>query len=60
MSATVIAPSPEFAHALATALCVLGPESGLELIERLDREEAILIDMHGDPHASKGLKDSLQ
>ncbi len=60
MSATVIAPSAEFADALVTALCVLGPDPGLEIIDALDRVEAILIDMNGVPHASAGLRASLR
>ncbi|MBW2391460.1 MAG: FAD:protein FMN transferase [Deltaproteobacteria bacterium] len=60
MSATVIAPSAELADALATALCVLGPIQGLEIIDGLDRVEAILIDMDGAPHASAGLRASLK
>ncbi|MCP4037991.1 MAG: FAD:protein FMN transferase [bacterium] len=59
MSATVIAPSAEFADALATALCVMGPETGVALVESLRRVEAIVIDMAGNPHASSGLRDSL-
>lgn len=60
MSATVLAPSAEFADALATALCVLGPGRGLPLVESLARVEAIVIDMAGDPHASSGLRSQLQ
>jgi len=60
MSATVLAPSAEFADALATALCVMGPETGMPLIERLRRVEAIVIDMAGEPHASTGLQTSLR
>ncbi len=60
MSATVIAPHAEFADALATALCVMGPEQGIPLIEKLRRVEAIVIDMAGNPHATSGLRDSLE
>jgi thiamine biosynthesis lipoprotein len=60
MSATVIAPSAEFADALATALCVLGAEEGFKIIESMKRIEAIVIDMAGDPHATSGLKASLR
>ncbi len=59
MSASVIAPSAEFADALATALCVMGPERGIPLVEGLPRVEAIVIDMAGDPHASSGLQQTL-
>ena len=56
LSATIIAPDAEFADALATALCVLGPEEGLEIVESLDRVEAILVDMDGTVVPSTGLK----
>ncbi len=56
MSATVVAPSAELADALATAICVLGPEKGLRLAKRFRRVEAIAIDMRGEVRASEGLK----
>jgi len=59
MSATVVAPNAEFADALATALCVMGPDSGIALIESLPRVEAILVAMDGRVHASTGLRTSL-
>jgi thiamine biosynthesis lipoprotein len=59
MSATVVAPDCAAADALATALCVLGPERGLELVERLERVEALLIDMQGEVHVSSGLRERL-
>ncbi len=55
MSATVVAPNAAFADALATALCVLGPETGLELVETLPRVEALLVDLEGAVHTSTGL-----
>jgi thiamine biosynthesis lipoprotein len=59
IAATVVAPNSEYADALATAVCVLGPAEGLALIERLPRVEAIVIGMDGSVSASSGLKDSL-
>ena len=59
MSATVIAQDAAFADALATAMVVLGPERGLPIIEALPRVEAILVDMQGKVHASKGLADKI-
>lgn len=56
LSATVVAPEAEFADALATALCVLGPKEGLKVIENLDRVEAILVGMDGKVLPSSGLK----
>ena len=59
IAATVVAPNSEYADALATAVCVLGPAEGLALIEKLSRVEAIVIGMDGGVFASSGLKDSL-
>ena len=59
MSATVVAQNAEYADALATALCVLGPKPGLELVARLPRVEAIVVGMDGSVQASAGLRDSL-
>jgi thiamine biosynthesis lipoprotein len=56
MSATVTAPDAAFADALATSLCVLGPEKGLALVAKLRRVEALVVDMEGEVHASAGLK----
>ncbi len=56
MSATVVGPDAAFCDALATAMCVLGPEAGLPIIESLDRIEALLVDMNGDVHSSSGLE----
>jgi thiamine biosynthesis lipoprotein len=56
MSATVVAPDAADADALATALCVLDPATGLALVERLDRVEALLVGMDGKVHASSGLQ----
>ena len=55
MSATVLGPDAAFCDALATALCVLGPEAGLELVQGLDRIEALLVDSDGNVHVSSGL-----
>ena len=59
MSATVVAPEAATADALATALCVLGPERGLELVESLSRVEALLVGLDGEVHASTGLISAL-
>jgi FAD:protein FMN transferase len=55
MSATVIGPDAALADALGTAMCVLGPERGLAIIERLPRTEALLVDLAGEVHRSSGL-----
>lgn len=56
MSASVVAPNAEYADALATSLCVLGPAKGLELIELLPKVEAVLVGMDGEVHVSSGLR----
>lgn len=56
MSATVVGPSAVDCDALDTALCVLSPEEGLALIERLPRFECVLVDMEGKVHLSSGLR----
>jgi len=60
LSATVLHPSAELADALATALCVLGPEEGLALVARLERAEAIVVGIDGGVHASEGLRSALR
>jgi thiamine biosynthesis lipoprotein len=60
MSSTVVAPNAEFADALATALCVLGAEKGLALIQRLPRVEAIIVDMDEKIHTSPALLPSVR
>ncbi len=42
-SVTVVAEDGTTADALATAICVLGPEQGLKLIEGRDRIEALIV-----------------
>ena len=56
MSATVVAPDATLADALATGLCVMGAERGMELVERLPRVEALLVDLEGRVHVSSGLR----
>ena len=56
MSATVVAQDAANADSLATAMCVLGPEKGLALVEQLPHVEAILVGMDGKVHTSSGLR----
>ena len=53
-SVTVLAPTAEIADILSTALFVLGPEKGLELVESLPETEA-LIWARGEVFWSSGL-----
>ena len=43
VSATVLAPSCMMADGLATSVMVMGPETGLALVERLDGVEALVV-----------------
>jgi thiamine biosynthesis lipoprotein len=54
-SVTVTAPVLAVADGLATGIFVLGPRKGLELVERLDGVEAIIVDAEGVVHHSRGL-----
>ena len=55
MSATIVAPDAAMADALATAMCVMGVERGLALIEKIKRVDAILVSLDGKVHLSSGL-----
>ena len=55
-SVTVTAPTLAFADALATAVFVLGPAKGMELIETLDGTEALIVAADGTVRASSGMK----
>ena len=54
-SATVLAASCALADALATAVFVMGPAAGMDLVERLDGVECLIVDAGGDRHDSSGL-----
>ncbi|NQU50183.1 MAG: FAD:protein FMN transferase [Planctomycetes bacterium] len=56
ISSTVIAPDAATADALATALCVLPPKAGIELIEQLARVEAMIVQMDGSVLTTTGLQ----
>lgn len=56
MSVSVITFNAEFADALATACCVLGPEKGKALLEQLPKVEGILVGMDGEVVATSGLR----
>lgn len=54
-SATVLGPSAIDTDALSTSVFVMGVEAGLELINRLEPFEAIVITRAGQVHYSRGL-----
>ena len=47
-SVTIFAADCTTADALATAVCVLGPERGLELIEKMPRVAALIVRANQD------------
>jgi thiamine biosynthesis lipoprotein len=53
-SVTVLAPTALDADALSTAVMVLGPDSGLELIDHLDRIEALIVTKEIKIYTSEG------
>ncbi|MDP2689621.1 MAG: FAD:protein FMN transferase [Deltaproteobacteria bacterium] len=55
-SATVTSVNPTQADALSTAVFVMGPEKGMELIESLDKVEGVLVDGRGKVFTSSGFK----
>jgi thiamine biosynthesis lipoprotein len=59
MSATVVGPDATVCDGLATALCVMGPEQGLALIERSGVYQAICVGMDGEVRATAGLRPRL-
>jgi FAD:protein FMN transferase len=54
-SATVIGPDATTTDALSTTLFVLGAEKGIQLIEKMQNLDAIIIDASGKVHYSSGL-----
>ena len=55
-SVTVIAKDGVWADGLDTGIFVMGPKRGMELVERLEGVEAIIVDKEGLVHLSSGLK----
>ncbi len=60
MSVTIIAPRAMEADALATSVFVLGPRDGLELVERLEGIEALLITREREIILSPGMGDFIR
>ncbi|HHY37571.1 MAG TPA: FAD:protein FMN transferase [Clostridia bacterium] len=56
ISCTIICPSSTRADALSTAVFVLGPDLGMDLVERLPDVEAVLVTPRGEVLVSSGLK----
>ncbi|MCO7223063.1 FAD:protein FMN transferase [Pleionea sp. CnH1-48] len=56
ISVSIIADNALTSDALSTTVFVLGPKKGLELINKLDKVSAIIIDEKGQYHYSKDLQ----
>jgi thiamine biosynthesis lipoprotein len=55
MSVTVVGPDSANADVLSTALFVLGPQKGLELLSKFGGYEAVFVDGSGKVESSKGM-----
>lgn len=56
MGVTIITNDPTLADALSTAIFIMGPNDGMELIERLPDVDGLIIDANGKITISSGLK----
>ncbi len=56
ISATVTSLDPALADALSTALFVMGPKEGMEMIESIDNVEGVVVRTDGKLYMSSGLK----
>lgn len=56
IAVTIIIKDPTFADALSTAVFIMGPEKGMELIEELHDVEGLIIGVDGKKTISSGLK----
>ena len=59
-SVTIVCPDGELGDALATGVSVLGVRKGLELVNRLNGIEAMLVDREGKIHFSDNLQGMLK
>lgn len=59
-SVTIICKNTMWADALSTAVFVLGVQKGLELIEKLENVEGIIIDNQGNIHKSLNFEEFIQ
>lgn len=55
-SVSVISPSAELSDALATAVFVMGADTGIHLIDQLPGTHCILVDEQNRPHFSKNIQ----
>ena len=59
-SVTIVAREGIWADGLDTGIFVMGPERGMELVERLAGVEAIIVDAEGRMSVSSGLKNRIR
>ncbi len=55
-SVTILAPDTMTSDVLSTAVFVLGPQKGMELIKKLKGVEGIIVDSDGSVHTSPGIR----
>ncbi len=55
-SVTIVSLDPTIADALSTAVFVMGPQGGMELIKTLPGVEAIIVDKNGEITMTEGMK----
>ncbi|OIP83731.1 MAG: thiamine biosynthesis protein ApbE [Porphyromonadaceae bacterium CG2_30_38_12] len=55
-SVTIICPDAELSDALATSICVLGVSQGIELINKLNEVECLIVDANDKIHTSDKLQ----
>ncbi|UNC90914.1 FAD:protein FMN transferase [Candidatus Contubernalis alkaliaceticus] len=60
ISVTIVAPDCITADGLSTAVFILGPQKGLELLERLPEVEGVIIDNQDKLYVSSGLEDIIE
>ena len=56
-SVTILCPDAELADALATAVFVMGPVEGMELVNRLKNVECLMVDAEGHPFYSNHVRE---
>ena len=55
-SVTIVSQDPTLADALSTAIFVMGPEKGMELVKKLGGVEAVIVGANAHVEISEGLK----
>jgi thiamine biosynthesis lipoprotein len=58
-SVTIVAADATLADALSTAVFVLGPEVGMDVVEGLTGVEAVIVDAAGEVHTTEGVRERI-